>query len=98
MSAARAIWFAGPGRAEIREETLPAVGPGEILVQAERSAISHGTEMLVYRGQVPPGTTLDLPTLAGSFNFPIKYGYASVGTVRATGPDVSEIRAGARGS
>jgi 2-desacetyl-2-hydroxyethyl bacteriochlorophyllide A dehydrogenase len=50
--------------------------------------------MLVYRGQVPSGTDLDLPTLAGSFDFPIKYGYASVGTVAALGPGVSELAVG----
>ena len=74
------------------------VGPREILVRAEISAISHGTEMLVYRGQVPPGTMLDLPTLSGSFGFPIKYGYASVGTVLETGGEVkdSEARPGDR--
>jgi 2-desacetyl-2-hydroxyethyl bacteriochlorophyllide A dehydrogenase len=100
VRAARAVWFAGPGRAEIRDESLPPVGAREILVRAERSAISHGTEMLVYRGQVPPDTTLDLPTLAGSFDFPIKYGYASVGTVLEIGSavpgEVPEPRPGDR--
>jgi 2-desacetyl-2-hydroxyethyl bacteriochlorophyllide A dehydrogenase len=96
VRAARAVWFAGPGRAEIREESLPVVGPREIVVRAERSAISHGTEMLVYRGQVPPEMLLDLPTLAGSFAFPIKYGYASVGTVLETGREVTDVQAGHR--
>lgn len=93
---ARAVWFPAPHAVEIRPEPLPPVGPGEILVRAERSAISAGTEMLVYRGQVPPDTTLDLPTLAGSFSFPIKYGYASVGTVLAAGADVTDVRVGTR--
>src|SRR3954462_262031 len=31
---ARAIWFAAPGRAEIRDEPLPMLGPGDLLVQA----------------------------------------------------------------
>jgi 2-desacetyl-2-hydroxyethyl bacteriochlorophyllide A dehydrogenase len=96
VEAARAAWFAGPGRAEIRDEPLPAVGRRSILVRAERSAISQGTEMLVYRGLVPPDTTLDLPTLAGSFSFPIKYGYASVGTVEEVGAEVTEARPGDR--
>jgi 2-desacetyl-2-hydroxyethyl bacteriochlorophyllide A dehydrogenase len=96
VSTARAVWFSGPGRAELRDEVLPEVGPGQILVRAERSAISHGTEMLVYRGEVPPETTLDLPTLAGSFAFPIKYGYASVGTVVEVGEGVAEVGPGDR--
>jgi len=96
MTQARAVWFPEPGRVEICDEALPVIGPGELLVQAERSAISHGTEMLVYRGQAPPDTALDLPTLAGSFSFPIKYGYASVGRVLATGSEVGGIAAGDR--
>ena len=93
---ARAVWFPAPLTVEIRDEHLPPVGPDEIRVRAERSAISAGTEMLVYRGQVPPDTTLDLPTLAGSFSFPIKYGYASVGTVLEAGSDVTDVQAGLR--
>jgi 2-desacetyl-2-hydroxyethyl bacteriochlorophyllide A dehydrogenase len=93
---ARAVWFTGPGQVEIRDESLPALGPKDLLVRAERSAISHGTEMLVFRGQVPSETTLDLPTLAGSFGFPIKYGYASVGLVQAYGAEITDISVGDR--
>jgi 2-desacetyl-2-hydroxyethyl bacteriochlorophyllide A dehydrogenase len=35
---------------------------------------------------VPPGLELDLPTLRGGYEFPIKYGYASVGRVVEAGP------------
>jgi 2-desacetyl-2-hydroxyethyl bacteriochlorophyllide A dehydrogenase len=85
---ARAIWLAGARRVEVRDEVVPQPDAGEIRVRAIVSAVSHGTEMLVYRGQVPQDTPLDLPTLAGSFRFPIKYGYASVGRVIDTGPEV----------
>jgi 2-desacetyl-2-hydroxyethyl bacteriochlorophyllide A dehydrogenase len=50
--------------------------------------------MLVYRGQVSPSLSLDLPTLAGSFAFPIKYGYASVGRVVDVGSMVTSLRVG----
>jgi 2-desacetyl-2-hydroxyethyl bacteriochlorophyllide A dehydrogenase len=50
--------------------------------------------MLVYRGQVDGNLGLDLPTLEGSFRFPIKYGYASVGRVDAAGPDASGLTQG----
>jgi 2-desacetyl-2-hydroxyethyl bacteriochlorophyllide A dehydrogenase len=79
---------------ELRQETVTPPGDGEIRVQAICSGISHGTEMLVYRGQIPPGTALDLPTLDGSFEFPIKYGYASVGTVTEVGRGVSALTTG----
>jgi 2-desacetyl-2-hydroxyethyl bacteriochlorophyllide A dehydrogenase len=82
------IWFASPHQVELREEALPAVGPCDVRVEAIASAISHGTEMLVFRGQVPDGLELDLPTLDGSFAFPIKYGYASVGRVVESGSEV----------
>lgn len=92
MELARAVWFPGPRRAELRVEGLPAPAPGEIQIEAIVSGISPGTEMLVYRGEVDPRLPLDLPTLAGSFAYPIKYGYAAVGRVVAFGSGVSSIR------
>src|SRR5687767_9088175 len=75
----RALWFAGRRRAELRTGEAPDPGPGEVRVRALLSAVSHGTEMLVYRGEVPKGLPPDLPTFAGDFGFPIKHGYASAG-------------------
>ena len=60
-------------------------------VRAAASALSQGTEMLVYRGEVPADLPLDLPTLAGSFGFPIKYGYATVGRVLDAGASVEDL-------
>jgi 2-desacetyl-2-hydroxyethyl bacteriochlorophyllide A dehydrogenase len=91
---ARALWFSAPRTAELREETAPSPGPGEVRVEATASAVSAGTEMLVYRGEVPGGLPLDLPTLEGSYAFPIKYGYAVVGRVLDTGPDVEHLDKG----
>jgi 2-desacetyl-2-hydroxyethyl bacteriochlorophyllide A dehydrogenase len=91
---ATGIWFPGPRSVELRTETLADPGEGEILVRALASAISAGTEMLVYRGEVDPALPMDLPTLRGSFAFPISYGYASVGRVEEIGPEVSSVRAG----
>ena len=85
---ARALWFTGPREAELRSEAVPPPGPGEVRVRASASAPSGGTEMLVYRGEVPEGTELDLPTLEGSFDFPIKYGYAVSGRVEEAGEGV----------
>jgi 2-desacetyl-2-hydroxyethyl bacteriochlorophyllide A dehydrogenase len=52
--------------------------------------------MMVYRGEVPSGLALDaaLPTLQGSFSFPVKYGYASVGRVVDAGSAVEELAEG----
>lgn len=96
MDTSPAVWFVGKRRVEIRREQVGPVGPQDVRVRAVLSAISHGTEMLVYRGEVPPQLALDLPTLAGSFAFPIKYGYASAGTVVEAGRAVSHLAPGDR--
>jgi threonine dehydrogenase-like Zn-dependent dehydrogenase len=60
-------------------------------VEAGLSAISAGTEMLVYRGQFPH----DLPdandSLSGHLHYPLCYGYASVGHVKALGSLVDKV-------
>jgi hypothetical protein len=84
-AAARAFWVVEPGRAEIREEALPVPGPADVVVRSLRSAISRGTESLVFRGLVPPSQWLAMrcPFQQGDFPGPVKYGYASVGRVDA---------------
>ncbi len=91
---AQAIWFTAPRTVSIREETVPPPTTGEVRIAAIASFISHGTERLVYRGEVEPTLALDLPTLRGSFAFPIKYGYAIVGNVIDVGPEVEHLRIG----
>jgi len=93
---AQAIWMTGMRQITVRAEELPSLADDAVAVTALRSAISHGTEMLVYRGQVPADLALDLPTLAGSFAFPIKYGYALVGEVTACGAAVTSHQVGDR--
>jgi 2-desacetyl-2-hydroxyethyl bacteriochlorophyllide A dehydrogenase len=82
---ARAFWLAAPGRGEIRTAPLPAVGPDDVLVRAQASAISRGTESLVFTGRVPPSEYQQMrcPFQEGDFPGPVKYGYASVGIVEA---------------
>lgn len=89
-----AMWFPRARSVELRTEQLAATGPDEVRVHAILSAISHGTELLVYRGEVQADLPLDLPTLAGGYGFPLKYGYASVGRVVALGKDVPGLREG----
>jgi 2-desacetyl-2-hydroxyethyl bacteriochlorophyllide A dehydrogenase len=90
----KALWFSAPRKAELREETVPPPGPGEVRVETLASAVSAGTEMLVYRGEVPEDLPLDLPTLEGSYAFPIKYGYAASGFILDTGPGVEHLSPG----
>jgi len=93
---AGSVWFPRAREVEIRTETIGAPGAGEVRIRGIASGLSHGTEMLVFRGQVPANLALDLPTLAGSYGFPIKFGYASVGQVIAVGAGVAGLAPGDR--
>ena len=86
----QALYFTGPHRVRVAPEPLPRPGVGQALVQSLISAISGGTELLIYRGLAPRDLPKDdtLPALAGTFEFPLKYGYAVVGRVVETGPGV----------
>lgn len=85
---ARALWYVGPRRAELRKEPLRPLGAGEVHVRTLYSGISRGTERLVFEGRVPPSEheRMRLPAQQGDFPFPVKYGYAAVGAVE-DGPD-----------
>ncbi len=52
-------------------------------VRALHGAISRGTEALIAAGRVPPSEfqRMRAPFMAGDFPFPVKYGYATVGTI-----------------
>ncbi|MFN4282820.1 MAG: zinc-dependent alcohol dehydrogenase [Alphaproteobacteria bacterium] len=80
---AAALWYAAPGKAEWRSETLPALPPGHCRVRTLFSALSRGTESLVFHGKVPESERdrMRAPMMAGDFPFPVKYGYAAVGLV-----------------
>jgi hypothetical protein len=82
---AQALWYVGPGRAEIRPEPLPSLADGQVRVRSRFSAISRGTEALIAAGRVPASEyqRMRAPFMGGSFPFPVKYGYAAVGTVEA---------------
>ena len=78
-----ALWYVGPGRAEIRSETVPAPGPDQVRVRTLFGALSRGTERLVFAGRVPESehARMRAPFMDGAFPFPVKYGYVAVGEV-----------------
>ena len=39
----KALWYVGPGRAELQEEAIAAPEPGQVQVRALFGAISRGT-------------------------------------------------------
>lgn len=85
----KTVYFTAPRQVEIREETLPPPGADEVLVETVCSAISAGTETLVYRGDFPQLKDAH-DSLSSELKYPLAYGYATVGVVRYTGTDVDK--------
>lgn len=89
---ARVVRFLAPYQVEIADAPLREPAPGEVLVRAEFSGISAGTELLAYRGELDPGAAQDetLRALTGTFEYPFAYGYSVVGTVEGSQGSVGE--------
>jgi 2-desacetyl-2-hydroxyethyl bacteriochlorophyllide A dehydrogenase len=88
----KTLYFTAPRQVEIREETLPDLGANDVLVETICSAISAGTEMLIFQGRFPQDLETDsvISGLRGGFKYPMAYGYASVGVVKETGTQVGK--------
>jgi NADPH:quinone reductase-like Zn-dependent oxidoreductase len=80
---ALAFWVREPGAGEIRPVRLPDPGDDEVVVRTLHSAISRGTESLVFQGRVPKSQydVMRAPMQEGEFPGPVKYGYLNVGVV-----------------
>jgi 2-desacetyl-2-hydroxyethyl bacteriochlorophyllide A dehydrogenase len=89
---ARAVRFVAPYQVEVADVAVREPGSGDVVVRAEISGISGGTEMLAYRGELDSTIPKDeaLGGLAGSFEYPFTYGYSAVGTVETSRSDVRE--------
>lgn len=91
MISGQSLYFTAPGQVSVQTEKFAPPGVGEVLVQTILSAISPGTESLVFQGLAPENMEKDasIGSLRGSFRYPFKYGYACVGRVKALGAGVS---------
>ncbi len=80
-----AFWTIGAGQGELREAPLPSPIGDEVQVRTLYSAVSRGTESLVWRGLVPESEyeRMRAPFQEGAFSGPVKYGYIAVGIVEA---------------
>jgi len=85
----KTLYFTAPRQVELREESLPALGADDVLVKTICSAISAGTEMLVYRGEFPHLKDSH-DNLSSDLNYPLAYGYACVGRITETGKEVDK--------
>src|SRR5438132_4381577 len=91
MKARQAI-ITEPFQAQVREVELPEPGPNQILVAAEVSAVSPGTELAVYTGTHQWLKDPNLP----DWKFPFRPGYSAAGTVLAVGAAVGGWEPGDR--
>lgn len=75
-----ALWHLDATQSALRDAT-PDGAVSNVAVKARYSMISTGTERLVACGKVPATAhdAMSAPYMAGSFGFPIKYGYSLVG-------------------
>src|SRR3954471_17018530 len=88
----QALWYVAPGQAELRDEEVVAPQGDFVCLKALFGAISRGTERLIFSGRVPPDEfgRMRAPFMSGTFPFPVKYGYATVGRIEE-GPRQGEI-------
>jgi 2-desacetyl-2-hydroxyethyl bacteriochlorophyllide A dehydrogenase len=95
---ARSLYFSGPEAVSIEERQVPDPSDDQLLVRTERSFISSGTELLIYRDEAPADIQTDetIDALDGTLSYPLQYGYAAVGRVAATGTAVADDWEGRR--
>jgi 2-desacetyl-2-hydroxyethyl bacteriochlorophyllide A dehydrogenase len=89
---ARQVVLLEPFKVGVREVELPPPGPNQLLVAAEVSAVSAGTELAVYTGTHQWLKDPNLP----DWKFPFRPGYSAAGTVVAVGSGVSGWQSGDR--
>lgn len=84
------IVFASPHQVSLQYETLPAPPPSHLTVNTLFTAISAGTELLIYNGHMPTEIPTDalFSSQSTPFTYPSPYGYAAVGTITHTPPDL----------
>src|SRR3984893_19288049 len=74
-----------PFQTDVREVELPSPAPNQILVAAEVSAISAGTELAVYTGTHQWLLDPNLP----EWKFPFRPGYSAAGVIVEVGKNVT---------
>src|SRR6478672_6118776 len=89
---ARQVVITEPYKVEVREVELPPPAANQILVAAEVSAVSPGTELAVYTGTHQWLKDPNLP----DWKFPFPPGYSAAGSVVAVGSGVSGWQPGDR--
>ncbi len=88
----KSLYFTGRSEVEIKEEPVRSPREGEVLIESILSSISFGSEKLVYKGRLTDDNELDtaIDSLDKKVDYPIKYGYSSLGEVVSVGKGVSD--------
>jgi 2-desacetyl-2-hydroxyethyl bacteriochlorophyllide A dehydrogenase len=81
----KSIIIKGPYALDLMDEDIPKAGQGEIVVEAELSGISSGTEMMLYRGTF---TNFQLKKWTQWRDYPVYPGYELAGRVVEVGQSV----------
>ena len=89
MQTGRVVVFPRAFAATLEEIPIPCPGPGEVLVKSEFSCISAGTERKRYMNVYADSGVPQRP-------FPVRPGYANVGTIVEVGPGVDSHQQGER--
>lgn len=87
---ALALWCEAPGHTSLKTENIREPGPADARIRTLFSGISRGTESTVLQGLVPESeyNRMKGPHMAGTFPFPVKYGYSLVGIVEQGSSDL----------
>ncbi|HEV8652233.1 MAG TPA: zinc-binding dehydrogenase [Actinomycetes bacterium] len=98
----RTLVLDGPRQLRLSEQASRPLRPGEIRLRARLSAISHGTELSLYRGTsaftdkvFDRGLRAFVAPPAGTVaTYPVTLGYEMLAEVVEAAPDVTEVRVG----
>jgi 2-desacetyl-2-hydroxyethyl bacteriochlorophyllide A dehydrogenase len=85
------IVFTGKDQVEVRREAVASPAPDQILIEAQRSLISTGTEGIILGRKFAPGTHWD-----NWIQYPFYPGYCMAGRVLEVGAEVQDWKPGDR--
>lgn len=88
---AQAIYHTGPCRVDTKTIKLPPIESDQVLIKTRYSALSPGTESMIFQGLFPLDLDQDLTikSLNEPFCYPFRYGYSLVGRVVEKGNGVN---------
>lgn len=85
------VLFSGEGKVEIGSDDVPEPKDDQLLIEAEATLISSGTEMICLDRKFEKGTSWD-----SWVRYPFRPGYSHAGRVRAVGPQAAGFAQGDR--